>query len=123
MHALLAPRSTSLYRRLLALGVAVLLLAAQHGAFAHHLTHIVFGSTAQQQTIDQDDAALHMAAELQGHICTTCLALDAFDAALPTTAVAAHAAVFVAALTPAVPHSAPQFTPARYRARAPPSLT
>ena len=99
---------------------ALFLIGAQQAAYAHFLGHL--GCAAETQASDRGDAG-HDAGDTLSHVCTTCAAFAALDAAPPVVAMPLSLAS--AATTDAPPALAERVTArtARpYAARAPPAV-
>ena len=107
--------------RLLIFALALLFLGGQQAALAHLIGHVADLGAAQAQVVAQQGDDEHGAALTLSHVCTTCIALDAFSAPPPSLPRLAFAAGVVA-VSPAPTLPAPAaFPPRRYAARAPPA--
>ena len=107
--------------RLLIFALALLLVGGQQAALAHMIGHVADLGAAQAQVVAQQGDNEHGAALTLSHVCTTCIALDAFSApppVLPRLAFAEGVAAVPLAPTFSAPASPP---PRRYAARAPPA--
>jgi hypothetical protein len=107
--------------RWLVLAFALLLLGGQQAALAHLIGHIGdAGSTSAavvaQQGDDEHGTALNLA-----HVCTTCIALDHFEAPPVSSAPLAFAGGSIAAPPAPTFSEIPATPPRRYAARAPPA--
>lgn len=105
---------------LIALLCALFLLGAQQAAYAHFLGHIGFA----EEVVAQDGGdSEHGAASTLSHVCTTCAAFAALDAAPPVAPVPVPAATAVVALPiSATPAELPIRAAAAYSPRAPPAV-
>lgn len=104
---------------LIAVLTALLLLGSQQAALAHMIGHV--GAATQAAAQPDDDS--HGAALTLSHVCTTCIAFAALDAApplAPPAPLAVGHAVDGTAPVPPQPVALTATTP--YRSRAPPSL-
>lgn len=104
---------------LIALLCALLLLGAQQVAYAHFIGHL--GSQVETAAQEGGDAD-HGAASSLSHVCTTCAAFAALDAAPPVVVAATPPSAATAVSLPALPSAATPAHPAPpYAARAPPA--
>lgn len=104
---------------LIAVLTALLLLGSQQAALAHMIGHVGAATQAAAQTDDDS----HGAALTLSHVCTTCIAFAALDAA-PPLAPPAPLAICAATdgIASCVPHGVALAATTPYRSRAPPSL-
>ena len=99
---------------------ALFLIGAQQAAYAHFLGHL--GFAVETQAGDRGDAG-HDAGDTLSHVCTTCAAFAALDAAPPVVAMPPPLANAAAtALAPAASAHVAARSTLPYAARAPPTV-
>jgi hypothetical protein len=107
----------------LAVLLALLLLGAQQGAFAHMIGHVGGTVTTTATVIADHGDEGHGEALSLSHVCTTCVSLAALAGVAPGPApLAFHAAALVAPLLPPPPPACSGAVVSPYRARAPPAV-
>ena len=106
---------------LIAVLCALFLLASQQAAYALFLSHLGHSSVETAAHVSGD--AGHDEASTLSHVCTTCAAFAALDAAPPAAAALTAAALAVTAQLPHRPATGVPALPAPpYTARAPPAV-